>query len=553
MASAHMQRPRHVLLLGSFDLPQYSRGRVLAQSLEAHGVPVEIFLPKGFGRSLRMLGRLLEGNFDALIVNGKPTLLVSWLFRWFHKRKILFDVFLSDFDTLVFDRKLLAPNSLRAKFHWWLDRFCCRRADFNILDTEDHVEYFVDEFSLPRERFGVVPIGADERIFHPAHISGMPLRPPQPFMVEFHGTYIPLQGIEFILRAAKVLEGEQIQFILIGDGQERKRMQQLAAHLGLRNAVFRDAVPAHEVPRYIAAADCCLGIFGITGKAQRVLANKCYEVLAMGKPLITGRTPCTERMIKQGAMLVECGDAKAIAHAILTLKRNDALRRELGARGRKLFTEQFSTVRIGEQLLRYLAPLLSSPLLPSGGTFPSAQQRKRIIIPKPKIPRDFGNGELVHVPRSLAGEAADAQLHEVEQVGTSAGEEPQLAERELVGDGRESEGSGMGIVSEPEGDFVPPVQKFPPRAPQLAELKPEPRPDHKFLQKLDALFAQAKTAQQRKRKPQGPKPAILAKSPFPLPPPLPFSQRPPPPTAAAKPPHAVKRPKGISRQSRKRR
>ena len=95
-----------VLMLGTYDLQMYSRGRVLYQALRDR-TPVDLFIPRGFWKCAHLLFRLLERDFDVIIATGKPALLLSWLTRWIHGRKILFDVFISDFDTLVFDRQLL--------------------------------------------------------------------------------------------------------------------------------------------------------------------------------------------------------------------------------------------------------------------------------------------------------------------------------------------------------------------------------------------------------------------------------------------------------------
>jgi glycosyltransferase involved in cell wall biosynthesis len=72
----------------------------------------------------------------------------------------------------------------------------------------------------------------------------------------------------------------------------------------------------------IRQADVCLGIFGTSEKASRVIPNKVYQILASKKHLITADTPAIRELLKEGPCvhLVPPGDAKALASAILKIK-----------------------------------------------------------------------------------------------------------------------------------------------------------------------------------------------------------------------------------------
>lgn len=491
-----------VLMLGSYDSNLYSRGRILYKALKRKGATVDLFLPRGFFACAYFLFRLLERNFDVVIATGKPALLTAWATKWLHGRKVLFDVFISDFDTLVLDRKQIKPNSLRAKFYWWLDRFCCRRATHNALDTADHVEYFVDEFGLTQETFSVIPVGADDELFAPrARARNTSLAGVQrPFLVHFHGTYIPLQGAEYIVQAAKLLDGAPIRFRMIGRGQDYGKVRALAQRLNLSTVEFVDLLPLEQLPAAIAEADVCLGAFGVSGKANRVITNKCFEALAMGKPLITARTGVAERMLGSGAMLVEPGNPKELANAIRTLQRNAALCEDLARRGLQLFRERYTIDRIGDQLLAVLAPLLPAQLVPQ---HEKTEAPKRIIIRKPTLPdSDF---ELEPQQPEVH---AEPEEHAEEHRGTGELNEPVNEVEEHVPTvprtARQHHDASAEIeireadepepIAEPESypEIVRPVPKR--HAPLPA---PQHTGDPAFLQKLDRLFTRAIESQRK--------------------------------------------------------
>ena len=74
----------------------------------------------------------------------------------------------------------------------------------------------------------------------------------------------------------------------------------------------------------ICNADICLGIFGVSNKARRVISNKVWECLAVGRPIITGNGEGARSILKHGyhCLLVPHGDSKSIANALCRLADN---------------------------------------------------------------------------------------------------------------------------------------------------------------------------------------------------------------------------------------
>jgi glycosyltransferase involved in cell wall biosynthesis len=111
----------------------------------------------------------------------------------------------------------------------------------------------------------------------------------------------------------------------------------------------------------IGEAHVCLGIFGDTPKAGRVVPNKVYQCLAGGAAVITGRSPATEEVLvdREHALLCEIASGKAIADAISELQRSPALRKHIGENGARLFRERFTPRTLVEvELLPRLRALL---------------------------------------------------------------------------------------------------------------------------------------------------------------------------------------------------
>ncbi|MFA6039755.1 MAG: glycosyltransferase family 4 protein [Candidatus Peribacteraceae bacterium] len=373
-----------VCAFGHFDL-EGGRSWVIRTGLLEHGCNVVLCRTeaKGFLRKYRDLWRrwhALAVRVDVLylVFLGHYLSPLAWFLAKRRNIPFIADAFLSLYDTEVFDRRRVSRFHPRAWILWFVDWLTCRLADVVLLDTEEHVDYFVRTFRIPREKFLVLPIGSRTDIFRPlekSHEAGVTTTnnthslPPQGeglgmrdggggFIVEFHGTFIPLQGIETILAAAKELQAreEDVRFLLIGKGQTYPHAESLVREWGLMNVTLAGHRDMAELPRIIADADVCLGVFGTTSKALRIIPTKAYEILLCGKPLVTAATPASERVLEDGeqALLVPPGDGHALAEALLRLKRDTGLRSRIAENGRKLAETAFSPGAITAPLLHWL-------------------------------------------------------------------------------------------------------------------------------------------------------------------------------------------------------
>ena len=181
------------------------------------------------------------------------------------------------------------------------------------------------------------------------------------FAVLFWGNFIPLQGIQYIIKAAKTLEQYQdIKFEVIGNGQTYAEMMELVKKLSVKNIVFIDKMTQEDLVGYIKKADVCLGIFGDTGKTQRVIPNKVYEAIAMKKPVISGDTPAIRELFtdRENVLLCLVADADDLADKILELKNNQDLRYKIANNGYEIFKSSGIPKVIGGKLFQDLKTLL---------------------------------------------------------------------------------------------------------------------------------------------------------------------------------------------------
>jgi len=318
------------------------------------GLCVSLF----FGYVVLCVKYLFIGSHDAVIVGylGHLDMFIARPLAFLRKKPLFFNAFISLYDTVVSDRKLIAQNHPLAGICRFLDRQSCRFAGKVLLDTESHIEYFNDTFKIPKNKCARVFVGAEEEVFSPSGEDKKAFGR-DCFSVLFYGQYVPLQGAVFIVYAAKLIEHHaEIRFTFIGRGQEYESVRQKAENFHLRNIEWIEWVPYRSLAAHIQRADICLGIFGDTGKAKRVIPNKAFQVIAMKRPLITGDSPAARELFtdKENALLCPMADPKALSEAILTLKDDALLRQGIAEKGHILFRERCSTKAIGDAVSRIL-------------------------------------------------------------------------------------------------------------------------------------------------------------------------------------------------------
>ena len=222
-------------------------------------------------------------------------------------------------------------------------------------DTKAHLDYFRTVFNFGEKKAFVSFVGADEDVFVPRERQVIGGR--DKFKVFFYGSFVPLQGIEYIIKAAKLLEEDKdIEFDIVGDGYTFNEVKSLAEKLNIRNVNFMGRVDFSELPGYILEADVCLGIFGRTDKAKIVIPNKVYHGLAMGLCILTGDSEAAREILVDGKDASLCGmsDERSIADAIKILKEDSKLRRNIAEAGRKTYLENWTTQVVGNRLSGFL-------------------------------------------------------------------------------------------------------------------------------------------------------------------------------------------------------
>ena len=224
-----------------------------------------------------------------------------------------------------------------------------------------HKDVLVQERGARVDKVTIVENGIDVDLFVKKNVpnwkreqlelpNGVPL-------VGIVARLVPAKRLDIYLQAAKHLTKlfPCVNFIIVGDGEERQRLECLAEQLGIDKQV-------HFLGKRNDIAEI-LSIFDIAVMASDPIFETfplvILEYMAAAKPVVASRVGSVSEIVVDGktGILVSPGDADGLATAIAELLQNPDRALLMGLAGRNRVIANFSTrtmVLKTEQIFTYL-------------------------------------------------------------------------------------------------------------------------------------------------------------------------------------------------------
>ncbi len=170
---------------------------------------------------------------------------------------------------------------------------------------------------------------------------------PPKFVVLYAGAMGTVQGLETVLGCAEMCQKEMpdIQFVLIGDGADRDRLQRKAETRHLGNVTFLPRRSPQAMAEVYELADALLVHLQDEPLFRITIPSKTQAYLYMGKPLIMAMAGDAAELVRRAEAGVICkpGNPRAMMEAIKTLRGLDKERRDdMGKAGRRFYMEHLS-------------------------------------------------------------------------------------------------------------------------------------------------------------------------------------------------------------------
>ena len=288
-------------------------------------------------------------KFDLVHANEAHGVTSAWLARA-HRRV-----------PLVVSRRvgfaLKADNLARARY----------RAATRILPISDWVAGILAKSGIPPEQMTVVYEGVEvsrlpsPQIRHAARARfGITDESP---LIGCVGVLLPDKGQDSLIRAFATIRAEfpAVKLLLVGDGPDKHRLQQLAAKLNVTDAVvFAGFVSAME------SVYPALDLFAFPSRFEG-LGTSLLSAMSYAIPSVALRTCAFPEIIEHGrsGLLAELNNDASLANSIAAILRNPEIALQIGRAARQRIEQKFSAPKMVDSMLSVydflLAPRTPAP------------------------------------------------------------------------------------------------------------------------------------------------------------------------------------------------
>jgi N-acetyl-alpha-D-glucosaminyl L-malate synthase BshA len=217
-----------------------------------------------------------------------------------------------------------------------ISKFVLGNADALIALTEHMKQKMIELFGRERCDIFVIPNGIDYEFFS-SYLEKQSSVASEPKgnrkVVLYIGRLEPVKGVRYLVQAMGILRDRGLRnakLLIVGDGSEKKYLEELVKKLGLEDyVVFAGKVPHEKIPEYMALAD----VFVLPSLSEG-FPLVVVEAMAMGLPVIASRVRGLPWIIRNGqnGFLVEPCNPRDIAEKIILLLTNDYLRAYMSKR-----------------------------------------------------------------------------------------------------------------------------------------------------------------------------------------------------------------------------
>ncbi|MDB5239105.1 MAG: hypothetical protein JWO00_440 [Candidatus Parcubacteria bacterium] len=363
---------------GIYD-PEFGRNKVYMSGLRQNGV--EIVECRDTSRGAAKFFRLWRkheqivrnGGYDALIVGYPGHILVPFA-QIISRKPVIFDALATIYEGEVISRGKYSSNPFMKTWVMLIDWLSVKCADAILVETKAQKDYFVKGFSLDPAKVHRVFTGVDEPSLQADHF--IPKRPK--FTAVFRGKFLPEAGVKYIVQAAKALEKQDVDVLVIGNGfLEEQIGAEIDALKPLNLFWIPKNLPAANLYYKMQECHVSLGQFENHDRLERTIPHKAFESLALGLPYVTGRAKGISELLIDGknCLMTDLADPDDIAAKILQLKNQPELASEIGRNGRQLFDEKLTARILAKEIM---AVIVGMGITAGYSSSPSSLLRKKV-------------------------------------------------------------------------------------------------------------------------------------------------------------------------------
>ena len=284
---------------------------------------------------------------EVIFLESQPLSLgiVALLMKWIRNVPYIYNI--PDLQIEVAKQMNFMGNKLFLKLSHSLETYLMKNSWKISTVTEAFMEHINKANGIEMDKITFLPNGADTNFLKPLPpnedvLSKWDIKNKKIFL--YVGTHAFYHGLDVIVETASLLKNnEEILFLMIGDGPERKRIIKKADTLKLNNMKFEQS-PYNEMAELYSIAYASIACLKNINVATQMRLSKIFPSLSCEVPVIYAGKGEAATIIDTNkcGLTVEPEKPNELAKAILSLSENEKYKNELGKAGRRMVEKSYS-------------------------------------------------------------------------------------------------------------------------------------------------------------------------------------------------------------------
>ncbi len=213
-------------------------------------------------------------------------------------------------------------------------------------------------YGISTEKISFIPNGCDLNMFNTKIVQD---EGKENFIIAYTGAHGMANSLDIVLNSAIELKKTghtNINIVLVGEGSEKKRLQNLVINNDLDNVTFIEPMSKKELAIFLNKVDVGLQILApVKGFQESTSPNKFFDYCSAGLPILITYQGWISRLVSENNMgwIVDDNNPKSLAQCMVAaskLRINEL--RVMGQNAKKLAETKFNRSLFADQFVNIL-------------------------------------------------------------------------------------------------------------------------------------------------------------------------------------------------------
>jgi glycosyltransferase involved in cell wall biosynthesis len=361
------------LITGYCDIGGLELGKGLIQKQTIEGINLVVVAAR-YGQKLSFSARIMSflcfclfsiyvglrtKQVDVIYATSTPLTvgIPAMALRWLKRVPFVFEV-RDQWPELPIEMGII-KNRILIKILLWLEKTIYKQSAA-IIALSPGMADGVRSVLKENKPITLIPNCSDTAIFQP-DVDGSGIRKEKGWLdklIFLHaGAIGRCQALDFLIDAAeKLTDNNNIHFVLIGPGSEKKSVTERIKQSRLRNIEILDSVPKAQLPEFFAACDVSIVIFANYPLLEHTSANKFFDSLSAGKPVLLNYSGWQRKVLEEANAGFGCKQCNIdeFIYRVLYFASHREILPAMGRSARQAALEQFDRDKLAQEALKVL-------------------------------------------------------------------------------------------------------------------------------------------------------------------------------------------------------